>query len=156
SSVALTYTLGRRLLNVFGGCAAAFLLATHPVYVGYSQFVRTESLGLSLCLGGFLVFLRGCDSGKAKHYAIAGFLFGIATAARFHFALASLPVCMVLHQLRKTPSSQNDSTSGRELPWPFVAVACAFTMIFGLGSLMVLGLQIGVLQPSALSDVMMI
>lgn len=77
-AVALAFDLFRRCAGTLTGVLAALLLATLPIHVQYSHFVRTESLGLVLCLGAIWIVLYSRWRGRPEVYCCAGILAGVA------------------------------------------------------------------------------
>ncbi|HEX5270077.1 MAG TPA: glycosyltransferase family 39 protein, partial [Gemmataceae bacterium] len=157
-SVGLTYRLGRRLTNVAGGCVAALLLVTLPLYSQYSQFVRTESLGMCLMLAAVWWAYRGRETGRLKFYLWAGLAAGVATTARFHFAMAALPVLLAAHGFYR-PAGESVPARGAEpppTPRRYLALAGAFAAVFLVGALMVVGPKFDLFPPGRVSRVMMI
>jgi hypothetical protein len=95
-AVALAFDLFRRCAGTLTAVLAAFLFASLPIHVHYSYFVRTESLGLVMCLSGIWIVLYSRWRGTPKAYGIAGALAGVAMAARYHFALVGFPVILAI------------------------------------------------------------
>ena len=65
-------------------------------------------MGITLALTALYLTLDAIAFGKIKYFFIAGILSGVATAARFHFALATLPIIVPLYFLTR---KQTDSHS---------------------------------------------
>ncbi len=99
-AVALALDLFRRAAGVLTAVLTVLLLATLPVHVNYSYFVRTESFGLVLCLGAIWMVLYSRWRGTAEIYGCAGLLAGVAMGARYHFALVGLPALLAIYFLR--------------------------------------------------------
>jgi hypothetical protein len=110
-AVGLCFDLFRRAAGGLVGAFAAILLATLPVHVHYSHFVRTESFGLVLCLGAIWLVLHSRSAGSNRIYLIAGALAGVAMAARYHFALVGLPVLLTLYWCKDRPARPSSNTN---------------------------------------------
>jgi uncharacterized membrane protein len=96
-AVGLAYSVFRRASGVIVGTVAAILMCTLPIHIHYSHFVRTESLGLVLCVGATFIVLHPRTRGRWWSYLTAGALAGAAMGARFHFALVGLPVLLAIY-----------------------------------------------------------
>src|SRR5262249_34284094 len=88
----LAYDLVRRCAGALIAIISAILFASLPIFVEYSYFVRTESLGLALSLAAMWMVLYSRWRGTPAVFAMGGFLAGVAMAARYHFALVGFPV----------------------------------------------------------------
>ena len=93
-SVVLLYTLAARVTNRFGAWAASLILATSPVYLSYSSFVRVESLAMCFMLASFLCLTYWTPRQPSLLWA-SGVLAGLAAATRFHSMTASVPVLVL-------------------------------------------------------------
>ena len=83
ASVPALYLLGRRLAGAWVGAVAAVLLATHALYVEWSQQLRGYSLVVLLVIVATLLFLRAVEDpavGRVVAYAVVA-----ALAAYAHF-----------------------------------------------------------------------
>jgi hypothetical protein len=114
-AVGMTYVTARRAGGVAVGTMAAILVATLPIHVQYSYFVRTESLGLVACLSAGLIFLHPRTRGSIATYLACGMLVGIAMGARFHFVLVGLPLLLALHYLAVRPDSNGATPLARRI-----------------------------------------
>lgn len=152
-AVALAYDLFRRCAGALIGVVAALLFATLPIFVEYSYFVRTESLGLVLCLAAIWIVLYSRWKGTLPVYAFAGALAGVAMAARYHFALVGFPVVLLIFFLqdrkRLPPAETFESAGLYEISGTVGAVLVA-------GALATLAFQIKLLDASALTNLMML
>jgi len=156
TSIFLVYAVGKRLTNSVGGCVAAVLLAFSTPYASYNTFVRTESLGISLMLLALWLVLDAVEHERLSLFLAAGFLAGIATAARFHFALATLPVILpliLIVRYRKHGSNKGQSDQNSKL---FQAVVIVLGGACIVGSVIVLLLQQGAIERNFLTDAMLI
>lgn len=115
TSIALTCICGKRLTNAVGGCIAALFLAFFLPYAAYSSFIRTESMGITLALTALYLTLDAIAFGKIKYFFIAGILSGVATAARFHFAFATLPIIIPLYFLTRKQTDRNSRKDANSL-----------------------------------------
>ena len=153
-AVALAFDLFRRAAGTLTAVLASLLLASLPIHVFYSQFVRTESLGLILCLGAIWVVLYSRWRGTPEVYSYAGILAGAATGARFQFALVGLPVLLAIYLLRDR---------GKSLPAPYVsgyrvlyAISGAVAALFIAGGLVTVMFKANLVSPGWLTDTMML
>jgi Dolichyl-phosphate-mannose-protein mannosyltransferase len=129
--VCLAYDLFRRSAGTLSGLLAAFLLATLPVHVHYGHFVRTESLGLLLCLSAIWLVLYSRRCGRPGAYGIAGLLAGVAMGARYHFALVGLPVLLAILFLHDRNNLNRVREVRNQRLLNSVALALAFLFIAG-------------------------
>ncbi len=173
SSIALTYICGKRLTNAVGGCVAALFLALFFPYASYSSFVRTESMGITLALTALYLVLEALTFGKVKYFLIAGILSGVAAAARFHFALATLPVIISLYFFTRrqcgkpvqesTPGSVNnektnsvsDEVVGNRPLWSLI-LSSLIGAFFVTGGVITLLISLHLVQPNFLTHAMLI
>ncbi len=139
-SVALLYDIVRRSSGAITAVMTAVAFATLPVHVQYSFFARTESLGNVLCLGAIWIVLFSRRRSSPRGYGIAGLLAGAAAAARYHFALAGLPVLIALVFLKdRAPSTLSDETetTGYRVLYRIAGLGCALAMGGALVALLV-------------------
>ena len=99
-AVTIAFDLFRRCAGVLTAIMGALLFASLPIHVQYSSFARSESLGLMLCLAAIWIVLYSRWRSTPGIYGCAGFLAGVAMAARFHFALVGFPVILLIFFLR--------------------------------------------------------
>ena len=154
-AVGLAYSVFRRASGVIVGTVAAVLMCTLPIHVQYSHFVRTESLGLVLCLAAILAVLHPRTKGKWWTYLAAGALAGAAVGARFHFALVGLPVLLAIHFFRDRAIQSEEEI--RAFPnkqlWIAGSVLAGFFVAGGTATLL---LKVGVLHPNPLTHAMLL
>ncbi|HEY9616565.1 MAG TPA: glycosyltransferase family 39 protein [Microcoleaceae cyanobacterium] len=148
-SIVLIYILGKRLTNAIGGCIAALLLALSFYYTSYSCFVRTESLGICLSLTALLLTLNAIEQNKPKQYFFSGFCSGVATAARYHFVLATLPQIFTFYFLKEKP--ENRQFSPRLVRWIMI-FASAIGVLFIVGGILALLLNCQLISPNWITD----
>lgn len=174
SSIVLTYVCGKRLTNAIGGCIAALFLAFFFPYAAYSSFIRTESMGITLALTALYLTLDAIAFGKIKYFFIAGILSGVATAARFHFALATLPIIIPLYFLtrKQTDNHSRKDTNSLIADEPIYSItsdeniearprwlAILLSLIgslFFVGGLITVLLSLNIIQPSFLTHAMLV
>jgi hypothetical protein len=153
TAVALAYDLFRRCAGALIAVVAALLFASLPIFVEYSYFVRTETMGLVLCLAAIWIVLYSRWKGTQAIYGVAGALAGAAMAARFHFALVGLPVILLIFFLRDrerlSPEEAPESTALHE-------VAGTVGALFFAGALIVLALKTNLIGGSGLTNMMML
>jgi 4-amino-4-deoxy-L-arabinose transferase-like glycosyltransferase len=98
--VLVTYLIGKRLFNYQIGIVAALIVAVAPAHVEISRLVRTDiQMGL-LVLLGFWHCMGIMETGKGKHYLLAGLFTGIGIAAKYPAAVLGLTI-LVAHFSRK-------------------------------------------------------
>ena len=153
-AVGLAYDIFRRAAGPLTATVAAILFATLPIHVQYSHFVRTESLGLVLCLSSVWLLLHPRLRRQWLTYLTAGVLAGIAMGARYHFALVGLPVLLTLYFFEDRPALDlaGPGTPRRAL----YGTGAALAAIFIIGGLITLLLKIGVLGPGLLTHSMLL
>jgi hypothetical protein len=151
----LGYSVFRRASGVIVGTVAAVLTCTLPIHVQYSHFVRTESLGLVLCLAAILVVLHPRTRGKWGTYLAAGALAGAAAGARFHFALVGLPVLLAIYFFhdRATQSEEEIRAFPSKQLWIASSILAGF---FVAGATATLLFKAGVIQPGLLTHTMLL
>jgi hypothetical protein len=154
-AVGLAYSVFRRASGVIVGTVAAVLTCTLPIHVQYSQFVRTESLGLVLCLAAILAMLHPRTKGKWKTYLGAGALAGAAVGARYQFAFVGLPVLLAIYFL----NDRATQSEGEMRAFPSKQLWIAGSILAGLfvaGGTVTLLFKAGVIQPGPLTQVMLL
>ena len=84
-SVIGMYFLGRNLFGEKGGLVSAFILAIHPIHIGYSQYVREYSLLFLFTILSMIFFVRVLRQGPSR--SRDWILLALANAAMFltHF-----------------------------------------------------------------------
>lgn len=92
ATVALTYSLGRRLFDARAGLLAAALLAMNPVHIRWSQVIRTDMHASVFVLLVMLAALGVVRTGRLKYYALAGVAVGFACATKWPAGAAAAGV----------------------------------------------------------------
>ena len=82
-TVLVAYALGRRLVSVRAGLAAASLVAVSPWLVWYSQEARAYSLFILLSGLSMLAFLRALDDPSRERLALWWFVTSLALATHY-------------------------------------------------------------------------
>lgn len=154
AAMGLAFAAFKRSSGVLTALAAAILTATLPIHVHYSHFVRTESLGLVLCLAAIGLMLLPSAAGRWQAWLIAGILSGAAMGARFHFAAVGLPILLSLYWLtdRKQVSPRGESTHERRLEQAGLALAALFIV----GALITLLHRGGMLEAGRLTHTLLL
>jgi hypothetical protein len=152
-SVALAYDVFRRCAGALVGVAAGILCASLPIFVEYSYFVRTESLGLVLCLSAIWVVLYSRWRGTPGGYGAAGALAGVAMAARYHFALVGFPVILLIFFLQDRHNLPDREGAGDSALYEVAGTVGA--LLFA-GSLVTLALKLNVISANGLTNAMML
>src|SRR5579883_3335334 len=124
----LAFDLFRRACGAIGALVATLLFVTVPIYVQYSYFARTESMGLVLVFSAIWILTASRFRATPKAYAWAGLLSGIAMAARYHFALTALPVILGIYFLRDRAVAARESAAGRDRVFAWGAAAIAIIL----------------------------
>lgn len=101
-SIALVYSLGRRLFNQRVGLLAGLLLSFAPFAVRYSREVRPYALLLCFTLIAFLGLWQVYQTGRLRYWLLTGL--GLSGAALSHyfalFLLAPMGLWVAAHWLR--------------------------------------------------------
>jgi hypothetical protein len=149
-SVQVSFFAVRRATNLLVAGGGAIATVTLPIFIQYSQFVRSESLGLVMCFGAWLLVQRSDPAKRGRAYLIAGAMCGVAMAARFHFALVGPPLLLV-HWLSSGDSQQQSCE--KPLVCRIWLCLLAFFLVGGLFTALV---RSGVALPSVVSDAMLV
>lgn len=80
----LTYLLARRLFPKREDLArfAGLAIAVYPMLIIFPLALATEQIFIPLTLAGLLLLLHASETGRRRHYLLAGFIFGYATLTR--------------------------------------------------------------------------
>jgi hypothetical protein len=149
----LAYDLFRRCAGALVATVAALLFVSLPIFVQYSYFVRTESMGLVLCLAAIWLILYSRWKGTPAIYAVAGVLAGIAMAARYHFALVGFPVILMVFFLRdREHLPAHEGASGTTL----YEVMGTLAALVAAGGLVTLALKMKFIAASGLTNTMLL
>ncbi len=88
----LTWSLTRRLFGERAGLVAALLLALNPVFLNWSQIIRSDVMGCMF----MLLCMRACAaiaaSGTWRAYGMAALWLGVAVATKWPFALTGVAI----------------------------------------------------------------
>lgn len=152
-AVGLAYSLFRRVSGTITALIAAILTCTLPIHIHYSHFVRTESLGLVLCLVAFLLQLHPRVRQRWQTYLIVGVLGGIAMAARFHYAMVVLPVVLGIYWFQDRPHLDATAFPPRE---PLAIGGAILGGIFVLGAIVAVLFKTSILGASGLTHTLLL
>ncbi|MDZ7361458.1 MAG: glycosyltransferase family 39 protein [candidate division KSB1 bacterium] len=83
ASIHLVYKIAARLKNSTAGLIAALFLATSPLHVEHSKYVRIDIMSTFFVLLAVLYCLRLLESKESRHYLAAGACAGLALAAKY-------------------------------------------------------------------------
>src|SRR5687768_3125672 len=111
AGVAATYWAARRLWDVREGLVAAALLAFAFLPVAYSRVAVTDVgalIGVALSMG-FAV--RAYQTGRLRHFALAGAAAGLAVAFKYTAGLALLPVAIAALAIAVRPRRDRPADS---------------------------------------------
>jgi hypothetical protein len=153
-AAALVFDLFRRAAGALTAIVAALLFVSLPIYVQYSYFTRTESLGLVLSSVAIWIVLYSRWRGTPKVYACAGILAGVAMATRYHFALVAIPVILTVYFCRDREElpPEPDASSYRTL----YKIAAGLAGLFIAGAMVTVIFKTRLLGVSWLTNLMML
>jgi hypothetical protein len=83
ASICLAYKIAARVKNSAAGLIAALFLATSPLHVEHSKYVRIDIMSTFFVLMAVLYSLRLLESKQRRHYLAAGAWAGLALAAKY-------------------------------------------------------------------------
>jgi hypothetical protein len=83
-TIALAYSFSHRSYGRFSAAIIAFAFATSAGFVTYAHFLTADTPLLFWMLAAFWAAHRLASAPNARHYAIAGFLTGIAIATKYN------------------------------------------------------------------------
>ena len=89
----LTWALARRLFGPKAALVAALFLAVNPVYIAWSQIIRSDMMAcffMLLCLHSTVAIAQ---TGKWRDYRFAALWLGLAIATKWPFALSGVAIC---------------------------------------------------------------
>jgi 4-amino-4-deoxy-L-arabinose transferase-like glycosyltransferase len=98
-SVALTYILGKKLFDWRVGLMAALFLAINPLHIKYSHYAGVDVPMVMLAIVTLYMMMVLLETGRVKHYLLAGLLVGLAATTKFSGILLALPL-LLAHGLR--------------------------------------------------------
>lgn len=154
AAIGLAYSVFRRASGAITGAVAAIVTCTLPIHIHYGHFVRTESLGLVLCLAALLLQLHPRSRRRWQTYLIAGALAGAAMAARFHFAMVGLPVLLAIYYFNDRASLDPDDVHPpHRMLW---LAGAALAGIFAAGAIAAALFKLGILRPGLLTHTMLL
>ncbi|MFN8390863.1 MAG: glycosyltransferase family 39 protein [Bdellovibrionota bacterium] len=82
-SVFLVSALGKRLFSRFSGALAALILATSPLHVTNSRYMKQDSLLVMFVIGCALCVVKCVDTKKFRYLYLAGALAGLAAGSKY-------------------------------------------------------------------------
>lgn len=88
----LVFLIARRFASRWAALFGAAVFAAHPILAGTIYYTRIEPFGTLVVAASIMAWLRAVETRRWRFYAATGFLSGLAMAARFPLALATLPV----------------------------------------------------------------
>ncbi|GEM_PF-2430675 len=83
ASIYLVYKIAARVKNSAAGLIAALFLATSPLHVEHSKYVRIDIMSTFFVLLAVFYCLRLLESKERRHYLAAGACAGLALAAKY-------------------------------------------------------------------------
>jgi hypothetical protein len=152
-AVTVAFDLFRRCAGVLTAIMAALLFASLPIQVQYSSFARSESLGLMLCLAAIWIVLYSRWRGTPEVYGCAGFLAGVAMAARFHFALVGFPVILLIFFLRDREKLSSLEVSRYDALY---AIGGTLAALLTAGGLVAVAFKAKIINANLLTNTMML
>lgn len=91
-AIYLTWRLAREFLGTRGGLLAAALLAISPVFVTWSQIIRSDVMACFFMLLAMLAARRIAESGRWRDHVLAALWVGAAMATKWPYVLSALAV----------------------------------------------------------------
>ena len=125
AAVLLVGLLGRRLADERTGLLAAALLGAAVLHVQNSHFATNDVPLATLVLAALLVLLRVVEAGRARDWAAAGALCGLALATKVSAAPLFLPLALVVVARWRADRRLRPALAGGAL-----AGACALAAFF--------------------------
>jgi 4-amino-4-deoxy-L-arabinose transferase-like glycosyltransferase len=104
ATIPLVYLLGKRMYDAKVGLVASLFLSFAFAHVELSHYVKGQVPAGFLAAVSFLFIYMILQKGERKHYALAGFLAGLAMSMRYESALLALPL-LLAHIFRLTKSN---------------------------------------------------
>jgi len=98
-SVALIYCLGKKLFDWRVGLLAALFLAVNPLHIKYSHYAGVDIPMILLAIVSLYMMIVLLETGRVKHYLVAGLLVGLAATSKFSSILLALSL-LLAHGLR--------------------------------------------------------
>ena len=92
ATIVLTYRIATRLANREVGLLSAVILAVSPVYITYSQIIRSDMMACFFMLLAIWGALKIADKGRARDYLLASLWVGCAITTKWPYALAIIAV----------------------------------------------------------------
>jgi hypothetical protein len=119
----LVFLIGRRFATRDAALVGAVVFAAHPIIALTLFHTRIEPFAVLLVSASTLAWLRGIETGRWSFYAGAGFLAGLAMAARFPLAFATLPIFLLYGLARPSAITGFGKTVDRTLTGALLALA---------------------------------
>ena len=95
ASVALVFTIGRRMYGRWTGLLAAALTAFAVIHIQHAHFYRPEPFTVLTSLAAFWAMLRFADTARMRDAALLGLLVGLAMAPKVSVAPILAPLALV-------------------------------------------------------------
>ncbi|MEO5775152.1 MAG: glycosyltransferase family 39 protein [Sphingomicrobium sp.] len=110
TSIGLTYVLGRRLHGTAAGLVAAALLTFNALHIAWSQVVRTDIHASVFMLASMIFAAKVAESGRLRHWLLAGFLTGFAIATKWPSAAVFVAVigAFIYRRVQGSGSARTD------------------------------------------------
>ncbi|MBY0493452.1 MAG: glycosyltransferase family 39 protein [Cyanobacteria bacterium] len=120
----LVYALANRIAGQRPAALAAIMTALFPPLPYYGALVLTEVWTTFVLIGAMLVCVRAMQTGRTRHFVIAGALFSGATIVRPAFIL--LPFGLAAAMPILAPAERNRRRIGQ---WAALAIVAGITMV---------------------------
>jgi hypothetical protein len=104
-AVWFVFVAAERFARRWAAFLGAAVFAAHPILASTLFYVRIEPFAVLLVSGAIVALLRAAETEKWRDYAAAGFVSGLAMAARFPLALAAFPVIVAYTLMKPAPIS---------------------------------------------------
>lgn len=130
-AVAMTFVVGRQLVNTHTGLIAALFMAVIPLHVKYSHYAHVEMPLTFMTLLTLWAALRLTQSGQTKWYITTGALVGASSATNYTGLFTGI-VLLIAHGLRLARAT---TFAWRSLfSKSFIFSLLAIPLFFALGS----------------------
>jgi len=94
-SVFLVYLLGKKIYDYRTGLLSALFFALYPVHINTSHYILVDIPMVMLSIASFYAIVLMAETGKMKHYIMAGLLIGLAAVNKIPAVLLSIPFILI-------------------------------------------------------------
>lgn len=146
ATVGLTYLIGKRLFDRRVGLLAALFLAVSPLHVDQSHYALLDVPLTFWVALSFYFSILVMESGRLRHYLLAGLLAGFSASTKYNGALVVLAI-VAAHLLRRSSEIKKAGAGVRRF---LLAIIYDWWKLVLAGAVSILGFLIG--TPYALLD----